>query len=301
MSSIQNVTVLGTGVLGSQIMMQAAYHGKNVVGYDISAELFDKLPERWDWMRGYYERDLGDYDAARFDEAVGRISTTTDMTEAVREADLVIEAVPENLDLKRKVWAEVGAASPERTIFATNSSSLRPSDFAEATGRPERFLALHFANLVWKHNTGEVMLTPQTDSGVFDAVLDFAGEIGLVPIPMRKETPGYVINSLLIPWLDAAGRLYAAGVAEPADIDRVWKVATGSPAGPFQAYDTVGFNVAAHIIRNRPEETELQRFADLLEASAAQGHAGLGDGQGFYVYDENGAVVRPAEGWELED
>jgi 3-hydroxybutyryl-CoA dehydrogenase len=108
MSEIQNVTVLGTGVLGSQIVMQAAYAGKNVVAYDIRQELLDKLPDRWEWMRGHYAKDLSDYTAEKFDEAVGRITTSTDIAGAVGDADVVIEAVPENLDLKREVWGNVG-------------------------------------------------------------------------------------------------------------------------------------------------------------------------------------------------
>src|SRR5699024_9964248 len=246
MTDITNVTVFGTGVLGSQIIMQAAYHGKTVTGYDISDELLAELPERWEWMRDYYRRDLPDFDEKRFAEAIASIRTTTDIPEAVADADLVIEAVPENLDLKKDVWTKIGQSAPEKTIFATNASTLRPSDFAAETGRPEKFLALHFANLVWRYNTGEVMVTPETDKKYFDIVLGFTAEIGLVPVPVLKETPGYLLNGLLVPWLSAGAELYVNGIANPADIDNVWRTATGSPAGPFQVYDTVGFNVAAN-------------------------------------------------------
>lgn len=300
MTDIANVTVFGTGVLGSQIIMQAAYNGKQVTGYDISDELLAKLPDRWEWMRGFYRRDLPDFDEKRFDEAIASIRTTTDIAEAVAEADIVIEAVPENLELKRKVWSQIGEAAPERTIFATNSSSLQPSDFADATGRPERFLALHFANMVWLHNTGEVMRMERTDDAVFDTVLEFAAEIALEPIAIRKETPGYVLNSLLIPLLNAGAYLYANGVADPEDIDRTWKVATGAPNGPFEIYDTVGFNVAVNIIRNNPEDATLQEFADLLEERGIrQGRAGRADGAGFYTYNEDGEAVAPVEEWRL--
>lgn len=298
MTEIQNVAVFGTGVLGSQIMMQAAYHGKTVVGYDISDELLAKLPGRWEWMRGYYKRDLKDFDEKRFDEAIEAIKTTTDTAEAVADADVVIEAVPENLELKKKVWADIGASAPEKTIFLTNSSTLRPSDFAEATGRPQKFLALHFANLVWRYNTGEVMVTDKTDPTYFDVVLGFASEIGLVPVPVRKEIPGYVLNSLFVPWLQAAANLYVNGVANPADIDNVWRVATGSPAGPFQSYDTVGFNVAANIARASDDESQ-RKFAELLQKGIDAGKAGLGDGEGFYKYDSEGNRLDPVEHWNI--
>ncbi|WP_420098015.1 3-hydroxyacyl-CoA dehydrogenase [Corynebacterium sp.] len=300
-NTISTVTVLGTGVLGSQIVMQAAYAGKLVVAYDINQELLDKLPDRWEWMRGYYRTDVADYSPDAFDAAVSRITTSTDLAGAVSAADVVIEAVPENMELKKEVWAEVGAAVPAHTILLTNSSSLRPSDFADATGHPDRFLALHFANLVWKYNTGEVMATPRTDQAVFDRTVEFAGEINLEAVPVLKEIPGYLLNSLLIPWLDAAAGLYVAEAGNPADIDRDWRIATGSPSGPFETFDTVGFNVAVNITRGNPEATDaLKTFADLLqERGIDKGRAGLGDGVGFYEYDSDGAVVRPNPDWVI--
>ena len=298
MTDITDVTVFGTGVLGSQIIMQAAYHGKTVTGYDISDELLAELPERWEWMRGYYRRDLPDFDEARFDDAIKSIKTTTDIAEAVADADLVIESIPEKLDLKKQVWAQIGDHAPEKTIFTTNTSTLRPSDFAADTGRPEKFLALHFANLVWRYNTGEVMVTPQTDKKYFDAVLEFAGEIGLVGVPIHKETPGYLLNSLLVPWLNAGAALYVNGVANPADIDNGWRTATNSPHGPFQVFDTVGFNVAANISRASGDPTRI-KFADMLQEGIDAGKAGLGDGQGFYRYDSEGNIIEPVEDWNL--
>lgn len=301
MTDIQNVTVFGTGVLGSQIIMQAAYHGKTVTGYDVSDDLLAKLPDRWKWMRGGYEHDLADFDGGRFDQAVESIKTTTDVATAVADADLVIEAVPENLDLKRKVWSQIGEAAPAKTIFTTNTSSLRPSDFAEATGRPEKFLALHFANKVWRFNTGEVMVAQKTDQKWFDTVIEFASEIGLVPIPVRKETPGYLLNSLLIPWLNAAAYLYVNGVANPEDVDKAWKIATGAPTGAFETYDIVGFNVALNIIRNDKDDAQLQKFGDKLEQAIKAGRAGLGDGRGFYIYDSAGRRGEPAPEWKVAD
>ncbi|WP_297006119.1 3-hydroxyacyl-CoA dehydrogenase [uncultured Corynebacterium sp.] len=299
MSEIRNVTVLGTGVLGSQIVMQAAYAGKNVVAYDIGQELLDKLPDRWEWMRGHYAEDLGDYTTEKFDAAVARITTSTDVADAVSTADVVIEAVPENLDLKRKVWGTVGGSVKDSAILLTNSSSLRPSDFADATGHPDRFLALHFANMVWRANTGEVMATAKTDPAVFSRTVEFAREINLRPFPVHKETPGYLLNSLLIPWLDAAGDLYANEVANPHVIDADWKVSTGAPKGPFETYDIVGFNVAVNIGRNRTDATPSQKkFTDLLEERGIrQGRTGLGDRCGFYEYDADGKIIRPNPDW----
>lgn len=298
---MENVAVFGTGVLGSQIMMQAAYHGKSVVGYDVSQELLDKLPARWEWMRTYYERDVEDFSEEKFSAAIARISTTTDATAAVRDADIVIEAIPENLDLKRTVWAQIGRDAPKHTVFTTNTSTLLPSDFADASGAPERFLALHFANYVWRQNTGEVMGHAGTSPEYVDAVVAFAEEIGLMPVRLRKEQPGYIVNSLLVPWLEAAMRLYMGGVASPEDIDKDWRTSTGAPRGPFEVYDTVGFGVAVNIFRNDADDPEKQEWADLLERELEAGRSGLAAGHGFYRYDADGSSLGPSEHLGVRD
>ena len=139
----------------------------------------------------------------RAQDALARIVYSSDLAEAVQDADLVVEAVPERLDLKREVYTKLGQTAPAKTIFATNSSTLLPSAMADFTGRPERFLALHFADPVWSSNIAEVMGHPRTDSSVYEAVVDFARRIGMEPIELTKEQPGYVLNSLLVPFLRA--------------------------------------------------------------------------------------------------
>lgn len=295
----QKVTVLGTGVLGSQIIMQAAYHGKDVVGYDVSEEALGKLADRWEWMRGYYSKDLADYTPEKFDAAIARIRTSTNLAEAVADADIVIESIVEDLEIKKQVWAAVGETAPSNAILATNTSSLLPSSFGGASGRPENFLALHFANMVWKANTGEVMRTADTSDEVFQQTLRFAEEIGLVAIPIYKETPGYVLNRLLIPFLEAAAGLYIDGIANPADIDATWRVATGSPRGPFEIYDVVGFGVASHISKTSANEKR-RKLGVMLEESIARGELGLSSGKGFYIYDAEGNILEPNSAWNLD-
>lgn len=281
---MQNLTVLGTGVLGSQIILQAAYHGKDVVAYDLSDEILAKLPERWEYLRPLYLRDLPDATDERIDAAIARIRATSDLADALSDADLVIEAVPERIDIKRDTWAKVGAAAPEKTIFATNSSTLLPSDMADATGRPHRFLALHFANEVWRNNTGEVMGHAGTDADAFEAVAQFADEIGMVPIRVQKEQPGYVLNSLLVPLLDAAAKLYVRGVADVETIDLTWRRATGAPLGPFQIFDVVGMQTPYNLNKDS-DDPEKREFAEILKRDYIdQGRLGRGTGHGFYDY-----------------
>lgn len=300
-TSFEKVAVLGTGVLGSQIIFQGAYHGKEVYAYDPVQEALDALPKRWEWIRAGYKEDFGDeYDEQRFDEAIARIHPTSDLAEAVGDADLVIEAVPENLDLKRKVWAEVGEKAAEKTLFATNTSSLLPSDFADASGHPEKFVTLHYANRIWKQNTAEVMGTDASSKEAIDGALQYAEETGMDPVHVRKEVPGYLLNSLLIPWLTAGSTLYVNGVANPEEIDRTWRVATGTARGPFQTFDLVGFGVASNVSRNSGDPASV-KFAEMLQKSIDKGHTGIASGQGFYHYDADGNITGPVKEWELPE
>ena len=152
---LSRVTVLGTGVLGAQIAFQAAYTGSDVVAYDIGDEQIAVARARFDGLAATYLTPQGLPGATEesTQEALRRVTFSTDLAEAVADADLVVEAVPESLELKRDLYARLAPLLPERTVLATNSSTLLPSDLVDATGRPEKFLALHFANLIWVNNT----------------------------------------------------------------------------------------------------------------------------------------------------
>ncbi|QBX55644.1 3-hydroxyacyl-CoA dehydrogenase [Nocardioides seonyuensis] len=282
--ALQNLTVLGSGVLGSQIALQAAFHGKDVTIYDISETALASLSARWDYLAPLYVQDLTDATPERMAEALGRIRTTSDLADAVVDADLIIEAVPEVLEVKQQTWAEVGRLALEETIFATNSSTFLPSDIAQSTGRPSRFLALHFANEIWRLNIGEVMGHPDTDPDAYEAVAGFAEEIGMVPIRVLREQPGYVLNSLLVPFLWAAGRLLVRGVADPETVDRTWRISTGAPLGPFQFLDIIGMMTPYNLLEDS-DDSELRAFADLIKRDYIEtGRLGKGAGAGFYDY-----------------
>jgi 3-hydroxyacyl-CoA dehydrogenase len=211
--TIKNVTVLGTGVLGAQIAFQTAYKGFSVTAYDINDAAVEKAKAFLDYLAGRYLTDVKGADQSTIAAARSRLTFVTDLAAAAKDADLVIEAVPEKIELKREVYAKLGAVAPARTIFASNSSTLLPSAMAESTGRPEKFIALHFANEIWNNNIAEVMGHPGTAPEVFKTVTQFASDIGMVPIEIHKEQPGYVLNSLLVPFLAAAGQLLVKGIA----------------------------------------------------------------------------------------
>ncbi|MBW4032658.1 MAG: 3-hydroxyacyl-CoA dehydrogenase [Acidobacteria bacterium] len=285
MTRLQNITVLGTGVLGSQIAFQTAFRGFEVVAWDIDEAALNAAELRFRALVARYIHDDVDGAAAgRAEEALNRIHYSADLAEAVKDADLVIEAVPEAMQIKLETYAALSEVAPAKTIFATNSSTLLPSKLMDATGRPDRFLALHFANEIWKFNIAEVMGTPKTDQAVYDTVVEFAGDIGMVPIEIKKEKAGYVLNSLLVPLLNAAADLLVDGIADPETVDKTWRIATGSPSGPFQIYDVIGLMTPYHIALANPNPRS-QAFAKLLkEQYIDQGKLGVATGEGFYSY-----------------
>lgn len=238
-------------------------------------------------MKPYYKEDIGATEE-NLNTAYARISFHSDLSAAVAKADLVIEAIPEVVQIKTDFYTELGKVAPEKTIFATNSSTLLPSQFAEATGRPKKFLALHFANEIWKNNTAEIMKHPGTDKEVFEEVIEFAKAIGMVPLPLHKEQPGYILNSLLVPLLDAAQMLLLKGVADTETIDKTWMVATGAPLGPFAILDVVGINTAYNISLAKAKATgdpEVEKLANLLKTEYIdKGKIGREAGEGFYKY-----------------
>ena len=284
MPSIKTLTVLGTGVLGSQIAFQAAIHGFAVTAYDVDEDALAKARDRFTRLAGVFRAQVAGASEGKTEAALANLRLTADLGDAVVDADLVIEAVPELLDLKRDVYLRLAELAPAKAIFATNSSTLLPSDLKDFTGRPDRFLALHYANNIWAQNIAEVMGTAETDPAVYAAVVDFARNSGLEPIEIKKEKAGYVLNSLLVPLLNAAAGLLLQGVADPHTIDKTWRIATGAPSGPFQIYDVVGLTTAYNIASASPDAGS-QAFAQYLkEHYIDQGKLGVASGEGFYKY-----------------
>ncbi|MCA4756228.1 3-hydroxybutyryl-CoA dehydrogenase [Mycolicibacterium peregrinum] len=283
-NSIKKVTVLGTGVLGSQIAFQSAFKGFTVTAYDINDKVLEAAKGRFDKLAETYSNEVPDARDGKAQDALGRLTLTSDLAAAVADADLVIEAIPEILDVKRDTYQKLATLAPAKTIFATNSSTLLPSDLKDSTGRPDKFLALHFANRVWQFNTAEIMGTTDTDPAVFAAVVEFAKAIGMVPIELHKEKAGYVLNSLLVPFLNAAAELAAGGYADPSAVDDTWRIATGAPVGPFQIYDIIGLTTPYNIMANG--DAEAQKLAAWLKENYIdKGKLGLASGEGFYKYN----------------
>ena len=291
----KNITIAGSGVLGYQIAFQSAFHGFNVTVYDINDEVLEKAKSKFQRMCNSYRNDLN-ATQEELEQTFENLSYTSDLQASVSDADLVIEAVPENPKIKMGFYEELAKVAPEKTIFATNSSTLLPSQLAESTGRPEKFLALHFANNIWKYNIAEIMGHPATDPEVFEDIVEFAKAIGMLPLPLEKEQPGYILNTLLVPLLGAGLELVVKGVAEPQTVDKTWMKATGAPTGPFAILDTVGITTAYHINQMAAERTKkpstIKTVEYLKENFIDKNKLGVSTGEGFYKYP-NPAFLDP--------
>lgn len=319
--SFKKITIAGSGVLGSQIAFQIAFKGFDVTIYDVDDEAIEKAKETIGKLKDRYIDEIKkateqvdkyastmEYNrnllpdipdlfqeetkiqSERAEKAEVNLHYTDDLAKAVEDADYVIEAIPERTDIKKDFYQKLKEVAPEKTIFATNTSTFVPSQFASETGRPEKFLSMHFANEIWRNNIAEIMGHEKTDPKVIEKVVAFAKEIDMVPIQINKEQSGYILNSLLVPFLEAAQSLLANGVSDPATIDKTWMISTGAPNGPFATLDVVGIETAYNISKNYAETSDdsdnhHQKLADFLKREYLdKGKLGRSNGEGFYTY-----------------
>ena len=287
--NIKNVTVAGSGVLGFQIAFQTAFRGFKVSVYDINDDLLEKAKSKFQHLAERYKYEV-DATQSLLDRTLANLSYSADLATAVKDADLLIEAIPENPQIKIDFYEKLAKVAPEKTVFTTNSSTLLPSQFAQATHRPEKFLALHFANEIWVHNIAEIMGHPGTSKDVFDTVVNFARSIGMIALPLYKEQPGYILNSLLVPFLVAGISLLANEVADYKTIDKAWMVATGAPMGPFGYLDIIGLTTAYNVSEmqaHRNSDPALLKGAQSLKVNFIdKKKLGVSTGEGFYGYPD---------------
>lgn len=309
--TIKKVVVAGGGVLGSQITFQTAYHDIEVVNWlrmDSSIgrakpkyallhktyleilEAMKTTPEAY--AVGLAERDVTpdqlDLLKEKVDNIYQDLNLTTDLAAALKDADLVIEAIPEVLEDKREFYKKLNDLVDPKTIICTNSSTFIPSQFVDVIDHPERYLALHFANNIWAHNTAEVMGHAGTDPQAFQAVVDYCHAIRMEPLELKKEHHGYLLNSLLIPFLNAGLALWVDEIADPATIDKTWMLATGAPCGPFKMMDIIGITTQYHILASDPRAQDpdslIYRAVQKLKAMMDANKRGVVTGEGFFKY-----------------
>ena len=319
----KKIVVAGGGVLGSQIAFQSAYCGFDVTIWLRSEDSktrtqpkLDKLKESYkkalelmnskdgnidsNWCRGLSDRDNFSYDDClkKVENAYNGIKLETNMQKAMEDADLVIESMAENEKDKIEFYQKLAPFLNEKTVLVTNSSTLLPSKFAKYTGRADKYLSLHFANNIWKQNTAEVMVHDGTNKKYFDEIIEFANAIRMVALPVNREKSGYLLNSMLVPFLLSAMDLLANQISDPETIDKAWVLGTGAPKGPFQIMDIVGMITVKNIVEQYQKVPGLfspllkkmmmpynfKGMLEILNKYIDEGKLGLSSGEGFYKY-----------------
>jgi 3-hydroxybutyryl-CoA dehydrogenase len=243
---INRILVVGAGTMGTQIAVQCASHGRLVFLYDNIRAVMEQAPARLERLA----QDLaakGLLGSSTPRETLRRIEPTTDMA-AAAQAAIVIECVPENLELKKSVFEQLGRHCRPETIYVTNTSSLVPSQLSGSCRHPERMAALHFHLPVATSNVVDLMPHPGTDPGVVAALDAFAREIGKVPIHYKREYHGYIFNSIFGAMQRQALDLVIQGIASVEDIDRSWMGIYKMPIGPFGMFDRIGLDTIAELL-----------------------------------------------------
>lgn len=312
---MKKIVIAGGGVLGSQIAFQTAYCGFDVTIWLRSQGSVSRTQPKLDHLKEVYTytiktmatqeghalekwaRGIADYESFQQDECLDKVEKAykgikleLDLEKAACDADLIIESLAENEEEKITFFKRLAPLLPEKTVVVTNSSALLPSKFAKYTGRPEKFLSLHFANSIWKNNIAEIMAQSKTDEKYFNEVMKFAEEIRMIPLPVHKEKSGYLLNSMLVPLLFSGMDLYVNGISDPESIDKAWTLGTGAPKGPFRILDTVGLTTAYNIVNMYVKipsflaPYNFKGMQKMLKKYIDEGKLGEASGEGFYKY-----------------
>ncbi|NOX32478.1 MAG: 3-hydroxyacyl-CoA dehydrogenase [Deltaproteobacteria bacterium] len=286
-NKIKNVLILGAGTMGLQIGLLCAVQGFDVTLYDAFDKALEQAGQRVKKIAGHLVNQ-GRIEQKKADAGLLRIKFTSDPESAGNTADLVSESVPEDPALKQEVFSLFNKTCPAHTIFTTNSSTFVPSMIAGATGRPDRFAALHFHDCSIT-NIVDVMPHPGTSAKTLETILAFCKAIGQYPIELKKEQHGYVFNTMLTELLGSALGLAAKQVASPEDIDRAWMGIMKTHTGPFGIMDSVGLETVYKITSywaKKINDPKRKANAAFLKPFVEKGDLGVKTGKGFYEYPD---------------
>lgn len=321
----KKIVVAGGGILGSQIAFQSAYSGYEVVilirKEDSREEVEEKLNKlvktykdtiklmdtKEGKVSGNWANGIALVDSFNKEECLDKVNRVLDniviedeQSIALNNADLVIESITENFDIKTSFYKQIAPLLSDKTVIVTNSSTLLPSKLAKFTGRPNKYLSLHFANSIWKNNIAEVMKHSLTEDKYFDEIIKFAESINMIPLAAHEEKSGYLLNSMLVPFLLSAMDLVANNISDFETIDKAWTLGTGAPKGPFQIIDTVGLETAKNIVLQYQKVPDIfdpllkkmmlpynyDGMLDILNKYVNEGKLGKSTGEGFYKYNK---------------
>jgi 3-hydroxybutyryl-CoA dehydrogenase len=283
-TDMKNITVIGAGTMGNGIAHVFAQNGFNVHLADIAQSSLDKgiatIAKNLD--RQVAKGSLSEEQKAA---TLANLSTFTDLAEASKDADLVVEAATENIDLKLKIFRQLGEVCPEKTILATNTSSISITQIAAVTGRAEKVIGMHFMNPVPVMKLVEVIRGYSTSQQTLDLIFDLSRKLGKVPVE-ANDYPGFVANRILMPMINEAIETLYHGVAGVEEIDTVMMLGMSHPMGPLHLADFIGLDVVLSVCRVLHEGLGNPKYAPcpLLVNMVAAGNLGAKTGQGFYTY-----------------
>lgn len=282
---MKTIGVVGAGTMGTGIAQTAAVMGYHVILRDIEMEFVNASVNRMDQ---YFTKSVakGRMTAEQKEETLGKL-TKTDRLQDLEEADLVIEAVLENMELKKSVFQELNQICKKETIFASNTSSMSITEIGKESGRPDRFCGIHFFNPVPVMKLVEVIRGLNTSDETMETALYFALSLGKTPVEVKKDSPGFIVNRLLLPYLNEAAKMLSEGVATVEDIDTAVRLGLNYPMGPFQMIDFGGMQLTVDVLNYFKEEFNDNSYAPqpLLRQMVRAGKLGPKAGEGFYKYE----------------
>ncbi len=283
--TIKNVTVIGSGQMGAGIALVCATSGYKVIMNDIEQRFIDGgMQKNIAWLDR--QVDKGRMSKEDRDAAAGNLSGILDLEEAVKDADIVIEAVIENMDIKKQLWTKVGEYAKESCIFGSNTSSLSITEMAVASKRPEKFLGTHFFNPPVILRLIEFIKGYNTSKETMSEAVEFGKSMGMETV-MAAEAPGFIVNRVLMPFLNEAYFALQEGVATREDIDKAVKLGLNHPMGPLTLSDFIGLDTVLYISEYLHKELGEDKYrpCPLLRKMVRAGKLGRKSGEGFYKYD----------------
>jgi len=283
---IKKVAIVGSGTMGNQIAMQAAISGYGVTCYSRRTETVEKAEA---FSKGWFAKSVAKGKITGEDSAQiqSRLRFTTDLSEAVRDADLVIEAVADVLEVKRNILGQIDALTPDHTIFASNSSYIVSSKFCDAVSHPDKVLNLHFFNPALVMKLVEVVKGPHCSEDTIETMVRFVESIDRVPVLVKKEIYGFIVNRVFSAITKEACYIYDQGVASFEDIDRAVKFGLSHPMGPFELLDLTGINLEYDVLTEKYRTTGdlSDKPSPAIVERYARGEYGRKTKKGFYSYE----------------